>query len=105
MEKDVVKLLEQELELSVDAKTAWTGNYMGHSSTEQGYIRIKAGMTKDATASTLLHEVVHMIFDICGVKESGDEHLVNNLALGIMSFIRNNKQVIEKYIMTEGVQR
>ena len=96
---DKIKLLEQEFELFIDPATEWTGNYMGHCDIKKGTIRLRGDMPKDATASTLLHEVTHLILDICGARtNSGDEQLIDNITLGLMSFIRNNKEVIEKYI-------
>ena len=96
---EIIKLLEQDFELHIDNAGVWARDYMGRSDIKKGTINLRDDMPKDATASTLLHEVVHLILDTCGaLTASADEHLMNNITIGVLSFIRNNKEIIEKYI-------
>lgn len=53
---------------------------------------------KDEIDTTLIHEVVHAIFNRQGIRQ--DEETVTLLSIGLHDFIKNNKGVIKR-IMKE----
>lgn len=92
----LIRLLEHDIEVYFDAPNAWSLDGVGRCDIKNGCIRIRASMPSDVVASTLLHEVVHMISDLLTIEQS--EQSVDNMAIGILSFIRNNREFIEEFI-------
>jgi hypothetical protein len=73
-----------------DDPSQWSINGMGRSCVSNGVIRIKADMPEDIKQSTLLHEVIHMIADMNGIKVS--ESTVGVLENGLFEVLRSNPE-------------
>lgn len=60
-------------------------------------IKICEGLADQKEAETLLHEILHGILDATASQETkdGEEALVNRLASGLTSVIRDNPELID----------
>lgn len=59
-------------------------------------IKIKKDLGKDIKKVTLLHEIIHGIFENSGQRElNTNEDLINSLANSIYQIFKNNNELIE----------
>lgn len=89
---DSVKLLNHTFSIVLDDTLSETGQ-MGRASLRKCTIKLNSDMVKDALASTLLHELVHMIADINSMDLK--EQDVDNIASGFLSLLKDNKDILE----------
>ena len=87
-----IQILEHEFDIEVDDSFAWTAGHMGKASIQKCQILIKEDMSKDAQNSTVMHEIMHMIADMNSLDCS--EQTIDNLALGVLSLLKNNQHFI-----------
>ena len=91
-----IKLLEHKFNLCIEDPGLWVEDELGKCSLKNGKILLNKNLPKDVLSSTLLHEVTHMIADLNSIDL--DEQVVDNLSLGYLSFIKNNRKLIEEMI-------
>lgn len=71
----------------------------GHSDHIEQTIEIYKLLGKDTKAMTVMHECIHCILDQVGFpKDNDNEELIDALATGIVSLIRENKELIKKIV-------
>lgn len=65
--------------------------------TDRLEIKISEGLPDQKEAETLLHEILHGILDATASQETkdGEEALVNRLASGLTSVIRDNRELVD----------
>lgn len=81
---------QHEINIVEEDPTLWSTNGMGRSSLSHGVIRIKADMPEDIKQSTLLHEVIHLVADMNGIKLS--ETATTGLENGLFEVFRSNPE-------------
>ena len=96
MKEHTIKLLEHDIELIFENPKIWDTNAMGRCSIKDLSILINDSMPHDSTSSVLLHEIIHMIAALNSIELKEQE--VDGITLGLLSFIRNNSDIIEEYI-------
>jgi hypothetical protein len=65
-----IDILGHEFVYRSEDPSIWTGTGMGRSSVKDALILTNAGMAPSVQASTLLHEIVHVIADLLSVQAS-----------------------------------
>lgn len=95
-----IALLEHELTITHNDPSDWHGGHMGTANSLNGKIYINSTMSEDFMVSTILHEVVHIM---SGIQSLGleDERTIDGIALGIMSLIRNNPELVRQIMQTK----
>ena len=92
-----MKILEAEISVNFSNPGLWSDNILGRCSEEEGIV-VKEGMLPDTTRSVFVHEVIHIIMKRLGtdklIKDDSPETLIDNLATGMVSFIKNNPEYI-----------
>lgn len=88
-----ITLLDHDIELEISPATPGSGS-LGICNTSEGIIWIDESNTPDIINSTLCHELVHMIANMNSL--SMEESSVDAFGLGIHSFIKNNRELIEE---------
>ena len=106
MKNNTIKILSHNLEMIVDDPHEWSDNGLGRIDLRSMIIRLSDKTSPEIQKSTLIHEITHFIFDINGI-EDVSESVVNAIALGFFSFIRDNPEIIKqlqyKETMKEGI--
>ncbi len=87
---DHLIIAQQRINVIEENPTLWSENGMGRCSTVAGIIRIKKSMPEDIKQATLLHEVIHLIADMNGLKIS--ETTVSVVSTGLMEVLRSNPE-------------
>lgn len=68
----------------------------GSTHLQQGIIRIDQSHDARTTAATLLHEILHAIFNVWQMsKEDGEERIVSTIESGLATVWRDNPAVFE----------
>jgi hypothetical protein len=75
---------------------AWSPGGMGRASQMTGQVHIRTGMPSDVKDITLLHEVIHLIFDMNGIELKDSEVTVSVIANGMFSFLRSNPEIAKR---------
>lgn len=70
--------------------------YMGLESKTEAYIKVCSGMKPAIEAVTLLHEILHAVYDNAGATEHSEE-TIDFIAHGIADIIRQNPLLL-KYL-------
>jgi hypothetical protein len=87
-----IRLLEHNFRVLVESPTQWAEGGMGRASLMDQTIRLNDRMPSDARASTLLHELMHLVSEIFSLGLT--ETQVDALGLSVLSLIRNNTELI-----------
>jgi hypothetical protein len=95
-----LKLCEHTFQVIVRSAELSGSRNLGSSNLHDQKIILKKELPHDVMCSTLLHEVMHMVADLNSI-ELGEQD-IDNLAIGMLSLIRNNKELID-YISKEVV--
>ena len=90
-----IDVLNTEIVWKEEDPGMWGPNGMGRVNTMKGLITTRKDMPTAILYNVLIHEVIHIMFDILGTQEADDEKIVSVLAQAIVSFIRENKDFIE----------
>ena len=90
-----IDVLNTEIVWREEDPGMWEPNGMGRVNTMKGLITTRKDMPTAILYNVLIHEVIHVMFDILGTQEADDEKIVSVLAQAIVSFIRENKDFIE----------
>lgn len=93
-----VQLLEHEF--LVTEREFDDSEVLGHASIHTNTITLKEDIPVDSQHSTLLHEIVHLIIRLAGMKDMSEED-VDAMATGMLSLIRNNAELLGSIIMKE----
>ena len=89
---DYINLLNHKIDIILDDTLTEVG-HLGRASLRRCEIKINGDMAKDAQASTLLHELVHIIADASSVQLSEQE--VDSMGLGFLSLLKDNDDILE----------
>ena len=72
-----------------------TSKLSGHIKYTQTSVEIEVGLSEQAKVQTIWHEIIHGILTQSGLNEqSNDERLVEILANGVMSAVRDNAWLV-----------
>ena len=75
----------------------------GQTDFENLTVRLNAGSLPPVKSCTLLHEILHVIWDDASLKdEDGEERVITALANGLSQVIRDNPDVIK--FITQGLK-
>ena len=88
-----IKILDHEIDVEYCNPNIWAENGLGRCSAGLLKILVSNKAAKDIQDSTVLHEIIHMIFDLNSLEYH--ESTVDALALGINSLIKNNPELIK----------
>ena len=91
-----VHFLDRTFSLEMSDPGSIEPNACGRAQASTGIIWVNSTMTPEAIASTLIHEVIHLIAYLQGVDLK--EEQITALETGIFSFIRSNKELIDRLI-------
>ena len=94
-----VILNECKLDLVIEDPQHWAVNAMGRCDYKLGYISVSNQLPEDIQSSILLHELLHMIAEMNSIELS--EQSIDGLSLGLLSFIKNNPEIIN-FIQNSG---
>jgi len=84
-----IKILSKEHTVQFEDPGLWSDNGMGRCYVPDQVIRINSGMHTETQKSTLLHEILHVIDDCCGLGLT--EQQINGLETGLYSVFKDNK--------------
>ena len=87
------KLLGQDFVLETSPGGKWELDDYGQYHPDSRRIVVRTGLHPDLLKHTILHEVVHCLESTMYLKLS--ERDVDNIALGVLSLIRDNPELIE----------
>lgn len=93
--KRTIKILDHLIDVYIEDPKHWTHNRMGTADTKSATIRIREDMAIDIQCSTFLHELIHIICDFNSIELS--EQVLDAMALGIFSFMKNNNNFLENF--------
>lgn len=92
-----IEVLDHTVIVKFDDPEGWASDGMGRCDMKNGTIHINSTMNKDAQGSTFMHELVHLIADMNSIELS--EQSVDGLSLGLLSFIKNNANFVNKVLL------
>jgi len=64
--------------------------HMGRANFKKHIIHLNKKMPRSVICNTLLHEIIHIIVDMQGIKEAQEEHVVEGITNGIMEAFQQN---------------
>ncbi len=89
---EIINLLSHKITLKLESPGNWSFDGMGRASIKDLVININENMPIDSLQSVLLHEVMHLISDMCDIELT--EAQVSATSLGMFSFMRGNPELI-----------
>ena len=92
-----INIMGHEYDLIEESPGMWSQG-IGRSNAYTGKIKISEDITEEAKLSTLLHEVIHVISDLCDLPTKDDERAISVLAVGLFDFLRRNPDVGERLV-------
>lgn len=101
MKDFTLNILELRIDVTNEPEGAWGGAYLGMTNLGKGNIKLLNSMPVDIQHHTFLHEMVHIIEKV-GQLEL-EETQVDALALGFLSFLRNNHDQVTEIMKGEQV--
>jgi hypothetical protein len=91
-----IKLLSNRVNVKICSPDSWAVDGMGRCDIRKLQILVSNDMPKDIVDTVFIHELVHMISDLNGIEFP--EHCTDALALGFVSFLKNNPQIVANII-------
>lgn len=91
----IIRILAQKITLRETDPGSWLSNGMGRCNQAKGEILLRADMAEDVKMQTL-HEILHMIADMNGLKMNEDETAISVLACGLMTVLRDNPEITKR---------
>lgn len=58
-------------------------------------IVLRPGLSDEATAECLLHEILHAVFTVAGIESEDEERLVNAIAPTLLDTLRRNPKLVD----------
>ena len=75
----------------------WQQSGMGRSNSLTGAIELSTKLTDVTRAPVFIHEMLHLALDFHGFdKESSNEHLVNAISHILLSWMRDNQELVRE---------
>ncbi len=94
MKDFTLNILEHRIDVTNEPSSNWGNDYLGRAAIAKGTIQLLDSIPTDVQHHTFLHEMIHIIERIGQL--TLEETEVDALALGFLSFLRNNpEQVVE----------
>jgi len=84
-----IKILSKVYDIQFEDPGLWSSNGMGRCYVPDQVIRINSSMNIETQKSTLIHEILHVVSDCCGLDLT--EQQINSLETGLYSVIKDNK--------------
>jgi len=94
-----MKVLEHDIDVQFESPGMWAKDGMGRCDLKKGAIGVSNEMPHDVQCSIFMHELVHLIGEINSIELT--EQSTDGLALGMVSFIKNNQQFIVDNLMIQ----
>jgi len=79
------------------------GNNLGLCNYEKLELTVKRNLIPSVKSSTVLHELIHAMFDSCGYVPKDEEDVVDVLANQLFLFIQNNPKFFKEFILDSAV--
>jgi len=89
-----INLLNHVIDVEQSDPGLWSERSYGRALLIEGKILINKVATPSVYKHTLIHELIHMIYDINGV-DHPDERDIDMLAIGIVDLIANNDNLVD----------
>lgn len=90
-----IYISDHRYEVSEVEPGMWNQSGLGRSNIHTGKIELKESLPEDVKMSTLLHEVVHQIFDLYDLPAK-DETMISVISNEMRSFIMKNPEIIAR---------
>lgn len=100
---DKLNILEHQITVLFQDQTFWNTGSMGRASLKDSKIGINPTMTPEVQASTLLHEIIHIIADALSLEVK--EPVIDGIAMGLFQVLRRNPELVPFLLGAKEIER